>query len=92
MFYFHATCDKKCVNVTQAPLPRPRDYETVIVSQGVALEKQNALLLKQEEEKKSHRASQSGLHCKSLERQESCTGDAVLYEMEKKKMFVSGEL
>lgn len=52
MFYFHATCDKKCVNVTRAPLQRLRDYETVIVSQGVAVEKQNALLLKQEEKKK----------------------------------------
>lgn len=52
MFYFHATCDKKCVNVTRAPFQKLRDYETVIVSQGVAVEKQNALLLKREEKKK----------------------------------------
>lgn len=51
---------------------RPRDYETVIVSQGVAIQRQNSHLSLKQEKKKSHQASQSG-HCKSLERQESCT-------------------
>lgn len=85
MFYFHATCDKKCVNVTRAPLPRLRDYETVIVSQGVAVEKQNALLLKREEKKRKVTELHNQDYTVNLWKDESSTSDAVLYEMEKKK-------